>query len=105
MGGEDVARLQQLLQQLESLGEDIISDRQEVVSLDRRRNTNREALRALRLSKVQNATISSSGDTTRPVAHSVLLPSRVWACVGNMFIRIPRSALVESIEEGMNCSF
>ncbi|PSN53395.1 hypothetical protein C0J52_03811 [Blattella germanica] len=37
------------LEQLEKLGEEITRDKQEVVAIDRRRNQNREALRAMRL--------------------------------------------------------
>jgi hypothetical protein len=35
------------LEEVERLGEEIVRDKQEVVALDRRRNQNREALRAL----------------------------------------------------------
>lgn len=44
----EVSKLQELLEKLEAVAEEVICDREEIVSLDRRRNTNREALRALR---------------------------------------------------------
>ena len=44
-GGNE--RLMIYLREVEELAEDILSDRQEIVDLDRKRNANREALSAL----------------------------------------------------------
>ncbi|KAJ9577287.1 hypothetical protein L9F63_006126 [Diploptera punctata] len=54
------------LEQLEKLGEDITRDQQEVVAIDRRRNQNREALRALRHQK---------GNT--------------WITLGSLLVKVP----------------
>ncbi|EEB15510.1 p53 and DNA damage-regulated protein, putative [Pediculus humanus corporis] len=42
----------QYLKELESLGEEILVDRQEIIALDKRRNETREGLRELKNSKV-----------------------------------------------------
>lgn len=59
---QEMQQLQKLLEDLESVAEEVLCDQQELISLDRRRNTNREAARALRnmtLNSVQpNAQVS-----------------------------------------------
>lgn len=77
--------VQQFLEEVEAAAEEVISDRQEIITLDRRRNTNREALRQL-------ATEGKASD------------SRMWICVGNMFLRMPGGFVKESIEKG-ECVF
>ena len=54
----------------ESLGEEVISDQQEIIDLDRKRNTNREALRALKS--------SMKGE------------DKVWVLLGNEFVKVDR---------------
>lgn len=116
---DDVSRLQQLLEELEAIGEEVLSDRLEIISLDRRRNTNREALRALRnAAKAQqlvttqhnapNSTNSKQGEVgggphrtdSAPITHIAMHSSQVWTCIGDMFIQMPRNDLMESIDEG-----
>ncbi|XP_042208945.1 p53 and DNA damage-regulated protein 1-like isoform X2 [Homarus americanus] len=75
--------VQKYLEEVETAAEEVISDRQEIITLDRRRNTNREALRQLRT----NDLISSS-----PAA-------KTWICVGNMFLKIPKSLAIENIDK------
>ncbi|KAI1295672.1 p53 and DNA damage-regulated protein 1 [Halotydeus destructor] len=56
-----------LVQQSEQLGSEVVSKRREIIEFDRRRNKNREALRALtRVDKNDN---------------------KLWMCSGNMFIK------------------
>eukprot|EP00116_Pleurobrachia_bachei_P014883 sb/3475145/ len=57
----------QNLKASESLGEEVIADQQEIVDLDRKRNTNREALRAL---KTQD--------------------DKVWVLMGNEFVKVDK---------------
>ncbi|KAG0707859.1 p53 and DNA damage-regulated protein 1 [Chionoecetes opilio] len=72
--------VQQFLEEVEAAAEEVISDRQEIITLDRRRNTNREALKQL-------AGQGKAGD------------SRMWICVGNMFMRMPRGFVKDSIDK------
>merc|ERR1712212_158317 len=75
--------IQQYLEEVEAAAEDVISDRQEIVTLDRRRNTNREALRQLTTNKLAN-----------PIPNH-----KNWICVGNMFLKLPNTLVVECIEK------
>ncbi|XP_045599952.1 p53 and DNA damage-regulated protein 1 isoform X2 [Procambarus clarkii] len=75
--------LQKYLEEVEAAAEEVICDRQEIITLDRRRNTNREALRQLRNNNL--------------TGHS--LTSKTWICVGNMFIRMPKNQVTENIEK------
>nr|XP_027227940.1 p53 and DNA damage-regulated protein 1-like [Penaeus vannamei] len=76
-------RIQQQLEEVEAAAEDVISDRQEIVTLDRRRNTNREALRQLKTNKIAS---QSTGNKS-------------WICVGNMFLKLPNTVVVDCIEK------
>ncbi|XP_047487601.1 p53 and DNA damage-regulated protein 1-like isoform X2 [Penaeus chinensis] len=76
-------RIQQQLEEVEAAAEDVISDRQEIVTLDRRRNTNREALRQLKTNKLA---CQSTGNKS-------------WICVGNMFLKLPNTVVVDCIEK------
>ncbi|XP_033101552.1 p53 and DNA damage-regulated protein 1-like [Anneissia japonica] len=60
--------------ELEELAEDILSDKHQVVELDKKRNKNREALRAL--AKMQPNEKSKK-------------EKNVWVCFGNMFVKMP----------------
>ena len=65
------------LEQLEKLGEDITRDRQEIVAIDRRRNQNREALRALR---------QQTGKT--------------WITLGSLLVKVQVEKAAELLERG-----
>ncbi|XP_074617991.1 p53 and DNA damage-regulated protein 1-like [Acropora palmata] len=58
--------------ELEELAEEIMGDKHQIVELDKRRNTNREAERALK-----------KLDTK--------LASKSWVCIGNIFVKLPNS--------------
>ncbi|XP_023705753.1 p53 and DNA damage-regulated protein 1 [Cryptotermes secundus] len=64
------------LEEVERLGEEIVRDKQEVVALDRRRNQNREALRALH----------------RP-DHG-----KTWLTLGSLLIKTPTNKAKELLE-------
>ncbi|XP_070574520.1 p53 and DNA damage-regulated protein 1-like [Ptychodera flava] len=70
------------LGQVEELAEEILTDKQTVVDLDRKRNKNREAIRAL--GKVQPT--PGKADKT-------------WVCFGNMFLKIPRADAKNLLEK------
>nr|ALS04393.1 p53 and DNA damage-regulated protein 1 [Acartia pacifica] len=72
-----------LLQGLETAGEKVLTIRQEVVDLDRRRNSNREAIRSLKnMSKVKD-----------------MSSEKVWIAVGNTFLHIPFTLAEERLEQ------
>uniref|UniRef100_A0A131YCQ3 p53 and DNA damage-regulated protein 1 n=1 Tax=Rhipicephalus appendiculatus TaxID=34631 RepID=A0A131YCQ3_RHIAP len=73
------ARVKQYLADIESTAETILADKEQVVELDRRRQKNREALRALK---------ELEEDVHRP-----------WVCIGNMFMKIPRHRTKELLEQ------
>ncbi|GFG35221.1 hypothetical protein Cfor_01324 [Coptotermes formosanus] len=64
------------LEEVEMLGEEIVRDKQEVVALDRRRNQNREALRAL---------YQSGGKT--------------WLTLGSLLVKMPADKAKELLEQ------
>jgi hypothetical protein len=66
------------LEEVEMLGEEIVRDKQEVVALDRRRNQNREALRALQ---------RQGGGKT-------------WLTVGSLLTKMPANKAKELLEQG-----
>ncbi|XP_062897677.1 p53 and DNA damage-regulated protein 1 isoform X2 [Mobula hypostoma] len=66
------------LTEVELLAENVIADKQQIISLDGKRNRNREALRAL-----QNS--SESGN--------------VMVCFGNMFIKFSKSRTKDMIQK------
>jgi hypothetical protein len=61
------------MQRVELLGEVILTDRQQMVELDRRRNKNREALAALRRIDRQGAEVAAA--------------QRHWVCMGETFAK------------------
>ncbi|XP_072169178.1 p53 and DNA damage-regulated protein 1-like isoform X1 [Diadema setosum] len=65
------------LGELEALAEEILTEKQQVVDLDRKRNQSREAVRALRR---QSDTQQSSK------SHS---ENKTWICFGNTFVKLP----------------
>lgn len=66
------------LQELESLGEEILRDRQEIIALDNKRNQNREGLRAL--SKINN--------------------DKAWITLGPLLVKIPKEKAEELLKKG-----
>lgn len=64
-------KVKKFLAEIEATAETILADKEQVVELDKRRQKNREALRCLR---------NPSEDSRRP-----------WVCIGNMFMKIPKS--------------
>ena len=81
----DPEKVQKYLEDIEQQAESILTDQQEIIALDRRRNTNREALRKLNSPKNINNSNSKS---------------KHWICIGNMFIRLPKEYAAESIQKG-----
>ena len=63
------------LTELELLGEDVLSDKHQLVELDRKRNANREALRKLK---------------QKPVG-------KEWLCFGSMFIQMPTLSAIRML--------
>lgn len=78
--------------EVEGMAEDILTDKEQIVNLDRRRNKNREALRAIKTELKENKNDSKS-----------------WVCFGNMFIRMDKATVEkllskdqETIDEEVN---
>ena len=68
------------LTDLELLGEDVLSDKHQLVELDRKRNANREALR-----KVKQKPAGEKG--------------KEWLCFGSMFIQMPTHSVSKMLTE------
>ncbi|XP_062842929.1 p53 and DNA damage-regulated protein 1 [Trichomycterus rosablanca] len=79
----DSQRVLDYLIEVELAAEDVLSDKQQIVDLDSRRNRNREAMNALR---------TSSND-------------KVKVCFGNMFIKFPTEntkAMIQKDQEQLD---
>jgi len=72
----------QRFSELEELAQEIMEDKHQIVELDKKRNTNREALRALKKE-------DSSG----------LKTSKSWVCFGNMFLKLPNSNIQSMLQQ------
>ncbi|CAH3042187.1 unnamed protein product [Pocillopora meandrina] len=67
--------------ELEELAQEIMEDKQQIIELDKQRNTNREALRMLKKD-------DKRGLTSKP-----------WVCFGNMFIKLPSSNVQAMLQQ------
>ena len=67
----------QTLRQSENLGEEVLADQQQVVELDKRRQTNRQAIRAVKNEKEQN---------------------KMWVMMGNEFVKVQKEVLESWLE-------
>jgi len=95
---DPVAELQELLLKVEAVAQEVLIDKDEIINLDRRRNVNREAWRALKnsIKAEENRKMQKS----HPILHSSEYSPNTWTCIGDMFIRMPKTALIESIDQG-----
>lgn len=73
------ARVKQFLADIEATAETILADKEQAVELDRRRQKNREALRALQ---------KLDDDVRKP-----------WVCIGNMFMKIPKGRTTDLLQQ------
>ena len=67
----------QTLKQSENLGEEGLADQQQVVELDKRRQTNRQAIRAVKNEREER---------------------KMWVMMGNEFVKVERKVLVSWLE-------
>jgi len=77
---------QQLLisvQEVEECAEDVLSTKQEIVDLDRKRNANREAIRALEKKEKEHYKGSES---------------KSWLAMGNTFFKLPTGRAMEMMK-------
>ena len=74
----------ELLTDLERCAEEILSSKQEIVDLDRKRNSNREAIRALE----KEAKTHYKGSD-----------SKCWLAMGNSFFRLPNRNAVSLLKK------
>ena len=73
-----------LLTDIEKTAEDILSKKQEIIDLDRKRNSNREAIRALE----KEGKAHYKGDD-----------SKCWLAMGNSFFRLPNRNAVNMLKK------
>lgn len=69
------------LTEIEEVAEKILSDKQQMIDLDRKRNQTREAIRVLNKDKINN---------------------KCWVCVGNMFLKLPKTSTKNLLENDFN---
>lgn len=74
----DSAHLMQYLVEAEVAAEDLLTDKQKVVDLDRKRQKTREALRVLSKDKTSK---------------------KHWVCIGNMFMKLPAPQTKKILEQ------
>jgi hypothetical protein len=77
------AGLLQMLAEVEQAAEEVLATKQEVVDLDRKRNSNREAIRALE----RQAKEHYKGEA-----------SKSWLAMGNSFFRLPNRGAVAMLK-------
>ncbi|KAF5906134.1 p53 and DNA damage-regulated protein 1, partial [Clarias magur] len=80
-------RALELLMEVEVAAEDVLSDKQQIVELDARRNRNREATNALK----------TSSDDEAP--SFIFVTGKVKVCFGNMFIKFPKENTKSMIQK------
>lgn len=68
----------QYLQELETIGEEILADRQEIIALDRKRNETREGLRELK--KIES--------------------EKIWFTLGPLLVKHPTNKVKELLKKG-----
>ena len=66
------------LTEMELLGEDVLSDKHQLVELDRKRNANRQALRKLKQKSVNEK-------------------QKEWVCFGNMFLQMSTESVQKNL--------
>lgn len=76
------------LTEVEELAEDILTDKQQIVDLDMKRNTNREALRAIKNTKTAPTTSNT----------------KTWLNMGGMFIKVD-TVSIGSVPISTVCTF
>ena len=79
------AELLARMETAERLGEDVLTERSQMVELDRRRNANREALASMRREERQGTLEPSS--------------AKHWVCMGDTFLRQPHGSARRMLEE------
>ncbi|KAJ7337047.1 p53 and DNA damage-regulated protein 1 [Desmophyllum pertusum] len=84
--GKLASQTLQRFAELEELAQEIMEDKQQIVELDKKRNTNREALRALKRE-------DRSGAIKEPSS------TKSWVCFGNMFIKLPSTNVQAMLQQ------
>lgn len=74
----DTQRLLEHLSKVEAIAEDILTDKQKLVNLDRHRNQTREAMRIIQKDKSK---------------------SKHWVCLNNMFIKMDKSSVTKLLDK------
>lgn len=76
--GDNNGRLMEHMREIEEAAEEVLSDKQEIVDLDRKRCQNREALRAM----------------------SHLNEEKCWLAMGNCFFKLPQDKAKTLLQSG-----
>nr|AEG79728.1 p53 and DNA damage-regulated protein 1 [Apostichopus japonicus] len=79
------------LTELEELAEEVLTVKQQIVDLDKKRNQNREAIRALQ-NKKKKTTQEGDKKTNQ----------KEWVCFGNTFMKLPQSKTQDMLQEDQN---
>jgi hypothetical protein len=82
------------LREIEETAEEVLSDKQEIVDLDRKRCENREAIRAL---------ISNGTEEVRPKSAGtgeVVKAQQCWLAMGNCFFKLPKDKAKDLLNKG-----
>ena len=74
------------LREIEEAAEEVLSDKQEIVDLDRKRCQNREAIRAM-------SHLNHAG-----------APPNQWLAMGNCFFKLPQDKAKNLLQQGKNTS-
>ena len=77
------------LREIEEAAEEVLSDKQEIVDLDRKRCQNREAIRAM-------SHLNHAGAATTTTSSS----SSQWLAMGNCFFKLPQDKAKTLLQKG-----
>lgn len=86
-------RMLEHLRQIEEAAEEVLSEKQEIVDLDRKRNHNREAIRALSRSSQENTAVNEE-------------KQKCWLAMGNCFFQLPQKkaqTLLQQDQTRLDC--
>lgn len=83
---DDIERVSEYLSRVETLAEDILSDKHSMTELDKRRNKNREAIRHL-INEQKGKTPSKQEK------------SKSLVCLGDIFLQLPTTEVLPILED------
>lgn len=96
MINEETQKVVDLMSKVELMADEILTDRAQIVQLEKRKNGNREALR-------YELQTNGSFISAKFLCYRSLKTSenkKEWLCVGKLFMRLPKESVKSILESG-----